>query len=342
MRYGRLPVKTEPARHEVAPVTVGVVVIGRNEGERLRRCLTSAVREVRHLLYVDSGSADGSLALAQSLGVETLALDPRTPFSAARARNEGRERLRQTQPDLQYVQFVDGDCELCDGWLAGAAVFLDAHEDVAVVSGRLREKHPEDSVFNTLIQFEWDVPTGEVASCGGVAMMRARAFDQAQGFRTDLIAGEEPELCVRLLSQGWRIWRLERDMALHDLGVSRFSQWWNREVRNGHAFAEGVALHGASPARHYVREYRSVLTWGVALPLATLTLVTVFGPLGWWLLLLYPLQVVRLALRGTRSARENWLRGLFLVIGKFPTTIGVLRFHVRRGLGRQRHRIDYK
>lgn len=333
--------KTEPVR-DAAPGTVGVVVIGRNEGERLRSCLTSAVREVRQLLYVDSGSTDGSVALAKSLGVETLTLDARTLFSAARARNEGRERLRQLQPDLQYLQFVDGDCELCDGWLAIAADFLDTHADVAVVSGRLREKRPEGSLFNMLIQFEWDVPIGEVRNCGGVAMMRASAFDQARGFRTDLIAGEEPELCVRLLSKGWRIWRLDRDMALHDLDMSRFSQWWNREVRSGHAFAEGVALHGASPARHYVREYRSVLTWGVAIPLATLTLVTFVGPLGWWLLLLYPLQVVRLALRGTRSARENWLRGLFLVIGKFPTTIGVLRFYVRRVLGQQPRRIDYK
>jgi GT2 family glycosyltransferase len=334
-------VETEPAR-DAAPGTVGVVVIGRNEGERLRRCLTSAVREVRRLLYVDSGSTDGSVALAQSLGVETLALDPRTLFSAARARNEGRERLRQLQPDLQYVQFVDGDCELCDSWLAIAAGFLDTHQDVAVVSGRLREKRPEGSLFNMLVQFEWDVPTGEVRSCGGVAMMRASAFDQAQGFRTDLIAGEEPELCVRLLSKGWRIWRLDRDMALHDLDMSRFSQWWNREVRAGHAFAEGVALHGASPARHYVRQRDSVLTWGVAIPLATVTLVAVFGSPGWWLLLLYPLQVVRLALRGTRSARENWLRGLFLVISRFPATIGVLRFYVRRALGQQPRRIDYK
>jgi GT2 family glycosyltransferase len=334
-------VKTEPAR-DAARGTVGVVVIGRNEGERLRRCLTSAVREVRHLLYVDSGSTDHSVALAQSLGVETLALDPRTPFSAARARNEGRERFRQTQPDLRYVQFVDGDCELCDGWLAAAADFLDTHEDVAVVSGRLREKRPEGSVFNMLIQFEWDLPTGEVRDCGGVGMMRASAFDQAQGFRTDLIAGEEPELCLRLLSKGWRIWRLDQDMALHDLGMSRFGQWWNREVRAGHAFAEGVALHGAPPERHYVRQYRSVLTWGVAIPLATLALVALFGPWGAWMLALYPLQVVRLALRGTRSARENWLRGLFLVISRFPTTIGVLRFHVRRALGQQPRRIDYK
>jgi GT2 family glycosyltransferase len=173
-------------------------------------------------------------------------------------------------------------------------------------------------------------------------MMRASAFDQVKGFRTDLIAGEEPELCLRLLRVGWRIWRLDRDMARHDMAMSRISQWWKREVRAGHAFAEGVALHGAPPDRHYVREYGSALLWGLGLPLTTLALILGFGPAGTVLLALYPIQVMRLALRGKRSARENWWRGLFLVTGKFPEALGVLRFHVRRVLGRRSRLTDYK
>jgi GT2 family glycosyltransferase len=334
-------VSTERAGN-VAPGTVGVVVIGRNEGDRLRRCLTSAVREARHLLYVDSGSADGSVALAQSLGVETFALDTSVPFSAARARNEGQARLRQMHPHLRYLQFVDGDCELCEDWLSAAAEFLDSHADVAVALGRLREKHPERSVFNTMIQFEWDLPPGETRTCGGIAMMRASAFDQVQGFRTDLIAGEEPELCVRLRRNGWRIWRLAGDMALHDLAMSRFSQWWKRQLRTGHVFAEGVALHGAPPERHCVRQYCSALLWGLGIPLATLASIAYFGASGAVVLALYPLQVVRLALRGRGSARQNWLYGSFLVIGKFPTMLGVLHFHIHRALGHRRRLIEYK
>ena len=322
--------------------TIGVVIIGRNEGERLRRCLTSAVREAQVLLYVDSDSSDGSVALAESLGIETLRLDPSRQLSAARARNEGRERLRQSHPELQYLQFVDGDCELCDGWLAAAGQFLESHKEVAVVSGQLREKNPDGSLFNMLIQFEWDLPTGEVKTCGGIAMMRASAFDQVSGFRTDLLAGEEPELCLRLLRAGWRIWRLDRKMALHDLAMSRFSQWWKREVRSGHTFAEGVALHGAPPEYHYMREYRSAIFWGLGVPLMTLALTLYAGPGGAMLLVLYPLQIVRLALRGNRSARENWLRGVFLVACKLPEMLGILRFYWSRARRQQPRRIDYK
>ena len=55
--------------------TIGVVVIGRNEGERLRRCLESLGPHLAATVYVDSGSADGSVALARSLGAETVELD---------------------------------------------------------------------------------------------------------------------------------------------------------------------------------------------------------------------------------------------------------------------------
>src|SRR5260370_33356312 len=92
----------------------GVVVIGRNEGERLRQCLrslsTSAV-----VVYVDSGSADGSAQWARSQGVEVVELDVGRPFTAARARNAGFTRLRELASDLLYVQFADGDCELIGG-----------------------------------------------------------------------------------------------------------------------------------------------------------------------------------------------------------------------------------
>src|SRR5690349_18516545 len=98
---------------------LGVVAIGRNEGERLRLCLESLIRSatVRGDVYVDSGSTDGSVALAQSLGVDVVHLDLTEKFTAARARNAGWRRLVQLYPDIRYVQFVDGDCEVVEGWL---------------------------------------------------------------------------------------------------------------------------------------------------------------------------------------------------------------------------------
>ena len=137
---------------------IGVVVIGRNEGERLGGCLSSV--SSKNLVYVDSGSKDQSVALARARGAEVVELDRAFPFTAARARNAGFAFLMEQHPGLRYVQFLDGDCELAAGWLDCAAAFLSQHEDVAAVAGRLREKHPERTVYNLLCDIEWDAPHG--------------------------------------------------------------------------------------------------------------------------------------------------------------------------------------
>ena len=323
-------------------MNVGVVVIGRNEGERLKKCLESLAETVSRVVYVDSGSTDGSVAMALAMGVDVVELDMRVPFTAARARNEGFRRLRELTPDLDYVQFMDGDCEVADGWLEKAALFLGDHEDVAAVCGRLREKYPGQSVYNMLCDIEWDTPVGEARACGGIAMIRVDAFESAQGYRADLIAGEEPELCVRLRALGWRIWRLGEEMGLHDAAMTRFGQWWQRSKRAGYAFAEGAALHGAPPERHWVRESRSAWFWGLGVPAGIFGLALWWGAWAFVLLLIYPLQIVRLAVRGGRSARENWWHAAFLVLGKFPEMLGQLKFLFHNWSGRKSRLIEYK
>lgn len=320
----------------------GVVAIGRNEGKRLKKCLETVVGIAGRVVYVDSGSTDGSVEMARAMGVEVVGLDMRVPFTAARARNEGFRRLRELAPDLAYVQFVDGDCEVVAGWLEEAGAFLDAHREVAVVCGRLRERYPERSIYNRLCDIEWDTPVGEARTCGGNALMRANAFEKVSGYRADMIAGEEPELCVRLRAAGWRIWRLDEEMALHDAAMTRFGQWWKRSKRAGYGFAEGASLHGASPERHWVRESRSAWIWGLAIPIVTLGASLWIGPWAAALLLVYPLQVLRLFLRGNRSPRENFWRAAFLVLGKFPEMLGQAKFILDRAFGNRSRLIEYK
>ena len=322
--------------------SVGVVAIGRNEGDRLRRCLESVVGRVAKVVYVDSGSTDGSVDMARILGIEVVELDMARPFTAARARNEGFRRLLEMAPELVYVQFVDGDCEVVPGWLEKAAIFLNDHADAAVVCGRRRERFPNRSVYNMLCDMEWDTPLGEAKACGGDAMMRTRLLQSVGGYRDDLIAGEEPELCVRLRAAEWKIWRLGVEMTLHDAAMRNFMQWWQRTKRGGYAFAQGAHLHGAPPEQHGVRQSRSACIWGVAIPAVTIGLVIYIGAWGLTILLIYPIQVVRLALRGKRSRRKNWWRALFLVLGKFPEAAGQLRFLYNMLVGRTARLIEYK
>lgn len=322
---------------------VAVVAIGRNEGERLRACLRSVVDTAALVVYVDSGSTDDSVAMARGLGAEVLTLDMSVPFTAARARNTGWRHVRQRAPEVTLVQFVDGDCAVVDGWLQRAADFLLSHPDAAAVCGRRRERHPERSIYNQLCDMEWDAPVGETRACGGDVMMRMAAIEAVGGYRDSLIAGEEPELCVRLRAAGWRVWRLADEMTAHDAAMTRISQWWKRSMRAGFTFAEGAHLHGAPPERHRVRESRSAWLWGAILPLGVLVAALSWTPWLLALLLVYPAQMLRLYFRvaGPSASARAW-RAFFLVIGKFAEAAGQVKYLALRWSGRQAYLIEYK
>lgn len=319
----------------------GAVAIGRNEGERLKACLR-ALSGASPIVYVDSGSSDGSAQWAAGQGVEVVTLDLDRPFTAARSRNAGFRRLMQLAPDLRHVQFIDGDCEMNEAWPARAMAFLDSEPNVAAVNGRLRERFAHRSLYNWLLDREWDGPSGETRACGGIAMFRTDAVGAVGGFREDLIAGEEPELCVRLRARGYRIWRLDAEMALHDAAMTRLSQWLRRTVRAGYAYAQGAHLHGAAPERHYVWETRRTWAWGVVIPLLCLASGLLFGPLGWAAWLVYPAQVARQTLRNAGSWSERATLAFFQTLARFPEAVGQLKFLRDRWLGRQARLIEYK
>lgn len=321
---------------------LGVVVIGRNEGERLMRCFNSCLNIDTAIVYVDSGSTDGSAERAAARHVLVERLDMSKPFTAARARNAGFSRLRSQDASVAFVQFVDGDCELDGAWLTAGRDFLLAHPTVAAVSGRLRERHPAASVYNLQCDCEWATPLGLARTFGGLVMMRADALSAVGGFDETLIAGEEPELSVRLRAAGWKIHRIGAEMALHDANILHFGQWWRRTVRAGHAFAEGAALHGAPPERHWVREVRSARFWTIGVLGATLFALAVLGPVGLLVLLIYPLQVARLALGDRTRANHRLARAAMTVLGKFAEMKGQLRYARTRRLGGASALIEYK
>ncbi|MEM1361680.1 MAG: glycosyltransferase [Pseudomonadota bacterium] len=325
---------------------VGAVVIGRNEGARLLACLSSLAPQVRTMIYVDSGSSDGSVKAAEAAGALVVNLDLSKPFTAARARNAGLARLLQdSAPD--YVQFVDGDCEVRPDWIAQAAAFLDSHADVAVVHGRRRERFPDATPYNRMCDWEWDRPIGEARACGGDALMRVSALQEMGGYNPALIAGEEPELCVRLRQAGWRIWNTGAEMTLHDAAITRFGQFWKRSERAGHAYAEGAALHGAPPERHGVEGRNRALLWGAALPLSLLVAAVAIHPAALLAGAIYPAQILRVALREQRASQAvgmgvAWQRALFLTISKFAQAKGVLGYYLNRLRGRRSALIEYK
>lgn len=320
------------------------VVIGRNEGDRLKRCLASLIHNVKVVVYVDSGSTDGSVDVASGLGSIVVALDSSIPFTAARARNIGAKTLFSTHPEMRFVQFIDGDCELNPDWIEKAEMFLDENPEFAVVCGRRRERYPEKTLYNQLCDIEWDTPIGETQSCGGDMMVRVEALKEVDGYRDNLIAGEEPEMCFRMRQLGWKIMRLDAEMTLHDAAMTRFSQWWKRNQRAGHAYAEGYALHGKSSEKFKQSECLSILFWSFLLPL-TMIVLAIIMPLMLVLFMVYPLQVIRLTMRYRRhlsDVKVAFAYAVSNVVGKWPQLIGMLQFVKNKKLGLKSQLIEYK
>ncbi|MGB8095571.1 MAG: glycosyltransferase [Terracidiphilus sp.] len=326
------------------------IVIGRNEGQRLVRCVESIHREkgvlIEEIVYVDSGSVDGSPVRAASMGCKVMELDSSQPFSAARARNEGFDYLLKLNPIVQFVQFLDGDCILSEGWLRLGLLAFAERRNVGIVCGHVRELYPSATIYNQLCDLEWQQTPGEILSSGGLFLIRKEVFQVVGGFRSDVIAAEDDELCLRVRRLGVKILLLDAEMARHDVAMTRFSQWWRRAKRTGHAFAQVSALHGQGKDRYFVADCHRIWIWAFFFPICALVL----SPLTYGLSLIllsfaYGLQFVRTytrcRLRGW-SLRQALIYSFFTMLFKFPALAGLLEYYWRQWRGHKMTIIEYK
>lgn len=325
---------------------IGTVIIGRNEGERLKRCINSAKNCSRAVVYVDSGSTDGSVEWAVSQSVEVVELDLNVPFTAARARNEGLSKLIELLPDLHYVHFIDGDCYFEDGWVDTAVEFLDSHHEVALVCGIRKEIDPDASIYNYLCDIEWDGPKGDIKESGGDFLIRAEIMKDVGGFSPEIIAGEEPDLCFRIRKKGWRIYRLPAVMTHHDADIHTFSQWWKRNLRSGHAYANIAYLHFGSEEKIYQKETLSNVVWGFGIPLVFIVSSVVWPPAFVAGVMLYAYLFYKCANYARNDMklllRQSAIYSFFIVLGKFPHMFGVVQYVFRRIFRRKYTLIEYK
>ena len=327
---------------------IGVVTIGRNEGERLVRCLRSLQDNVplgSPIVYVDSGSTDGSVAKARDMGIHVVELDMSVPFTMARGRNTGFQYLIENFPQLTYVQFIDGDCEIIPGWIDAAVGALESNTTLAIVCGRRRERFPDASPYNRLADIEWNTPVGETRACGGDMLARVEAIKAVDGYNPKMICGEEPEMCIRLRQKGWRIERIDTDMTLHDAAMTRFSQWWKRSIRGGWAVAEGKAMYGQPPESYMVKEDKSGWLWGATVPALAVGLAWPTHGLSLLLLLGYPVlgwKIYKYRYSQGDEARNARLYAFFCTISKLPQVLGQSRYWINRWRNKPATLIEYK
>lgn len=319
-----------------------LILIGRNEGPRLERCLASAQGLARRMVYVDSGSRDGSVEAARAAGAEVVELTAGTPFTAARARHAGFLHLDAKGGAAEVIQFIDGDCEIVPGWMDAGVEALRSDPGLGMVTGWRAESAPEASLYNALCHVEWRRPAGPILACGGDMMVRREAYMQAGGFKAEVIAAEDDELCCRLRKTGWRLERLPVEMTRHDAAMLRFAQWWRRAVRTGHGFEQVNDLH----PDYFQRERLRMWAYGAVLPVVFLAGLALFPILALAAAALFAVSYIRtvqgLVRREDLSRTEAARQGALLTLSKLPNVIGALTYRLRKWRGRDMSIIEYK
>ena len=280
-----------------------------------------------------------SIQIANNYADVVLELDPSIPFSAGRARNEGFEKLVNEFSDIEFVQFVDGDCALKKGWLKEARDTLTGSDSIAAVIGHLQEVGNPSGVFGRLFSMEWHSGAGEVSDFGkfgGITMIKRSVLHELGGYNPSVIAGQDSELGVRMKLAGYIVFKIDAPMATHDAGIDTFRQWWKRSVRAGHAIGQRAYLNGNTPLRDCVHERRSTWFWGIGLPI--IIALTSFPTNGLSLFALggYLVLGSRVFVRRVKSGQvvsDAFLYAAFIILSKFANGVGLIRFYINRFRG---------
>lgn len=328
---------------------LSVVIIGRNEGERLRRCIESVQQmdnpfSALDIIYVDSDSSDDSPQIAAQLGAKVLTVKPERP-AAAIGRNAGWQAA-----NAPYVLFLDGDTLLNRDFVRTAWQTLRSDERIAVVFGHRREMEPKASIYQQALDLDWIFPIGEAEFCGGDALMRRDVLQAVNGYNPDLIAGEEPEMCQRMRAQGYLILHIDHPMTLHDLAIHRWSQYWRRATRTGYAYAEvSNLLRNTAQPLWQAAAKKNWRNASVLIIVLLAALVLSFGFKTVWPLLSVILLFLVLSLRSAWKNRWKsddlitlfWY-GLHSQFQHIPILFGQVKYYWLKRKGERQRLIEYK
>jgi glycosyltransferase involved in cell wall biosynthesis len=308
---------------------LSVILISRNQEWNIARLVESVLRETAPLpsteiVLVDSASTDRTTEIAARYPITVLRLRPNQRLTAAAGRYVGYKR---TTGNL--VLFLDGDMELCQGWLEQAIAVMQSRSEVGVVCGRLIHRpvapiKPADEPP--------EFPNADVAGCddvraGGAAMYRRSVMEQVGTWNPYLYSDEEPEICLRIRYAGYRILRLARPIVFHySAPADSVSTLFGRRSRNlWLGFGQNIRYFLGSPLLWlYLRERG----WAVvpALALSAGVIATVASRLtgNWRWLALWGACLAMVTI-GIAIRKRSLKHGIFTIVERLLILEGTIR-----------------
>lgn len=198
---------------------ISYIVIGRNEGWKLKLCFESINKSIiensyiqSEVIYVDSASTDNSIEIANSFEfVKTYTLT--ADYNAPIARNVGASVATGS-----ILYFIDGDMEIEPAFLKNV-INYNGNLCYGFVGGYYIGKY-YDKNWNYL--YERQFPPAKKfktdyfeAFTGGLFIISKNHWDSVKGMKPYLTGGADPDLAVRLAKKGvFKLW-INKPMAIH-------------------------------------------------------------------------------------------------------------------------------
>lgn len=253
---------------------ISFIIIGRNEGWRLTKCLKSVYNTINanelknyEVIYVDSKSSDDSIERAQEFnGVNIFQLT--RDFNAAIARNIG---AKESKGDVLF--FIDGDMEIQEDFLP---LVYEQNKGLIYpfVSGELENyyynKNGDLLYKSNRCNFNKDVFQ---TTTGGFFLIKKDLWVSVGGMKTKLKKSQDVDLGFRLSKKGIKLLRKKEVLAKHNtISYNDPSRMW-KEMFNGSYFYRSILLRehfvNLQFQRKFLRENYSsiclILTFGFLL-----------------------------------------------------------------------------
>jgi len=256
-------------------IQVSIIIKALNEEVNIAKCIESCIKEAEpyksEVILVDSLSSDKTVDIAKDFSIKIVQFINEEDVSCGSAPQLGYQHSLG-----DYIYIIDGDMEFCEGFLSKAIDYLDEHTDVAGIGGKLvdtqifsdEDKRRADQ-YNKLPDYT------AVTHLGGGGLYRRFAIESVNYIsHRGLKAFEEAELGLRLMSQGWKLIRVNKEAALHTGHYESSSQRLKRQWKNGRLAAHGTFIKSSLGKKWCIPCVKQL--WFVFAPIAINTLLLSF------------------------------------------------------------------
>lgn len=195
--------------------TLSVVIISRNEERNIAKCIESVLKATEdidacEIVLVDSASTDRTVEIAAKYPIRILQLNSSCPLSPAAGFYTG-----FLNTSGKYIQFQCGDTILDENWFKNALPVLEKNEQVAGVAGIITQEMYDSEMAKRYDEYNRNLQMGSVRHFAGDSLFRRDVLSEVGAFNPYLGAGEEGELCYRIITKGYRLLKLPFHMSHH-------------------------------------------------------------------------------------------------------------------------------